>query len=67
MSQCIKCNCTLDGDDIGIFRKLINRRADQFLCKLCLARNLGVTEEQIQEKIKLFKKQGCMLFPVDGA
>lgn len=33
-----------------------------FLCRICLARELDVSPELIDEKIEEFKKQGCTLF-----
>lgn len=66
MSTCIKCNKILTGDEIGVYKKLVNRMAEQFLCKACLAEEFGVKEELIDAKIKQFKKIGCLLFPVES-
>lgn len=62
MSECMRCRRKLTGDEIGIYRKLINREAGQFLCKTCLARELNVEEDRIDAKIRQFKKTGCALF-----
>lgn len=65
MAECMKCNQKLTGDDIGIYRKMVHRNANQFLCKACLAEWFGVEEGQIDEKIRQFKKLGCMLFAIE--
>jgi len=62
MDKCIKCGCQLTSDDIGLTKKLINRGAEEFMCIDCLAQKFKVTPERLQEKIKEFKEQGCLLF-----
>ena len=49
-------------DEIGITLKLIGEDTTAFYCLDCLADYLGVTGEDILDKIKEFKKQGCKLF-----
>ena len=66
MSNCMKCNRLLTGDDIGIYKKIVNRMANEFLCKTCLAEEFGVKEEIIDKKIKQFKEIGCLLFPLES-
>lgn len=62
MSLCKNCQKDLTFNDIGAYKKFVNRGATEFLCKSCLAKKLDVPLEIIEEKIKVFKKQGCSLF-----
>ena len=62
MASCMQCGKELTHNEIGAHRKFINRGAEEFYCKQCLAAHLGVTPERIDEKIELFKRQGCTLF-----
>ena len=59
---CLKCGSELTGDEIGLYRKLINRAAKEYMCVPCMAEYFGVTEKLIREKIEYFKKSGCTLF-----
>ena len=49
-------------NEIAIYRRLIHREAEEYLCKKCLAASLGVSEEDIDKKIEHFKSIGCTLF-----
>ena len=62
MASCMQCGKELTHNEIGAHRKFINRGAEQFYCTQGLAAHLGVTRERIDEKIELFKRQGCTLF-----
>ena len=62
MAQCYECDRKLTGDEIAVYRKLVNRMADRFLCKTCLAAYFEVPEEKIDQKIEQFKQIGCLLF-----
>lgn len=62
MDKCIKCGKILDGDEIGLTKKIINRAATEYMCIHCLAKKFNVTEELLFKKIQDFKKQGCLLF-----
>lgn len=62
MSDCIRCKKTLTYNEIGAYKKFINRGSQEFLCKQCLAEKLDLTVERINEKIEEFKLQGCTLF-----
>ena len=52
----------LTKDEIGITKKLIGRKTDRFYCIPCLAEHLGVTEDELRNKIEEFKDEGCTLF-----
>ncbi len=63
MSGCIHCGRALEQNDIGAYRKFVNRGAkDSFLCRKCLADKLDIPPAQLEEKIEYFKSQGCTLF-----
>jgi len=62
METCIQCGAPLTSDEVGLTKKLINRGATSFLCIHCLAKEFGVSEELLQEKIMQFRAMGCTLF-----
>ena len=62
MSTCFCCGRELDADDIGAYRKMINRGAEKYLCVECLSKELKVGEDEIRRRIEQFKKAGCTLF-----
>ncbi len=62
MQTCMECEKRLTSDEIAIYRRLIYRDAEEYLCKACLAKKMRVTEKDIEEKIVHFKKIGCTLF-----
>ena len=49
-------------DEVAIYRRLIHREAEEYLCRECLAGVLGVPAEVIDSRIAYFKKIGCTLF-----
>jgi len=49
-------------DEIGITKKLINRGATAFYCKLCLANEFHCEVALIDDKITQFREMGCTLF-----
>ncbi len=60
---CYVCGKTpLTKDEIGITKKLIDKRTTQFYCLACLAEQLEVSEEELVAKIEEFKEEGCTLF-----
>lgn len=61
--HCIACGKEpLTKDEVGITIKLVGEKTTVFYCLDCLADYLGVTVEDICEKIEEFKEQGCKLF-----
>ena len=62
MANCKDCGKLLHSDEAAIYRRLIYRDAEEYLCKECLAKYLGVSVEVIEQKIKYFKEIGCTLF-----
>ncbi len=63
MANCYVCGKEdLSKDEIGITKKLIDKKAKKFYCISCLAEYLEVTEEELLDKIEEFKNEGCTLF-----
>ena len=62
MEKCAVCQKTLTRDEIGITKKLINRGAESFLCKECLARRFKIEVSDIDRLIENFRRDGCSLF-----
>ena len=62
MSKCIKCGKELRNDDIGLYKKLVNRGATEYMCINCICEYFSMTPERAQELIKKFKEDGCLLF-----
>ena len=63
IKKCYVCGKSpLTKDEIGINKKIIDKKATQFYCLSCLAEFLEVTEEELLAKIEEFKAEGCKLF-----
>lgn len=60
--KCLKCGKTLSFNEIGLFRKMVNRGATEFLCISCLAEHFKISQEDLRAKIEYFRKTGCTLF-----
>ncbi len=61
--KCIACgNAPLTKDEIGICKKLLGADTDAFYCLQCFADYLGVSAQDILDKIEEFKEEGCKLF-----
>lgn len=61
--KCYVCGkAPLTKNDIGLTKKLIDKKTDKFYCLACLAEYLEVTEEELLAKIEEFKAEGCTLF-----
>jgi len=61
--NCIKCSKDLSVYDIGFYKKLVNRGAEEFMCIPCTAGHFRMTEETAWDMIRRFQKTGCSLFP----
>lgn len=66
MSNCTDCGKELNVYDIGIHKKLVNRGAESFRCMNCTARHFDISIEMLWDKVDLFVKQECSLFPKKG-
>ena len=61
--KCYVCGKSpLSKDEIGLTKKLIDRKTTTFYCLSCLAEYFEVTEEELTAKIEEFKNEGCTLF-----
>ena len=47
----MECGKPLSFNEIGAYKKFVNRGSTRFLCKTCLAQKLNVTTEEIDRKI----------------
>ena len=64
MERCAACGKNpLGKDEVGVCKKLIAEDTTRFYCLVCLAEYLGVTAQDILDKIEDFKEEGCVLFP----
>ena len=60
---CVSCGKDLfKKNEIGINKKLLGDTTTAYYCMDCLAEYLGVTVQDIEDKIEEFKEQGCKLF-----
>lgn len=62
MAVCTQCGKSLSHNEIGLFKRLVNRDSTEFLCLECLAKAFRVPEERLKEKIREYIRQGCTLF-----
>lgn len=61
--KCYVCGKTpLTKNEVGLTKKLVDKKATSFYCINCLAENLEVTTEELEAKIEEFKEEGCTLF-----
>ncbi len=62
MAKCKKCGRELENDEIGIYKRMVNRGATEFLCIKCLADYFEISEDFVRSKIEHFRNMGCTLF-----
>jgi len=61
--ECFACGKeNLQKNEVGLCKKMLGRSIKRFYCYDCIADHLGVTVEEMFEKIEEFKQQGCKLF-----
>ncbi len=61
--SCVSCGKeALEKNEIGINKKLLGEQIETFFCMDCLADYLGVSVQDVLDKIEEFKDQGCKLF-----
>lgn len=63
--SCMKCHRALTADEIGLYKKLVNRGALEFLCLECLSQRFACSPALLQRKVDEFRRMGCMLFASD--
>ncbi len=64
--RCFRCGRPLTGDDVGLYKKLFNRGATEFLCLSCTSAHYGISETRARELIDHFRRSGCALFASPG-
>ena len=62
MSKCYKCNRELISDETALYKKTVDRMADEFLCIDCLAERFEATREELEKMIERLRESGCTLF-----
>ena len=63
VKACYVCGKTpLSRDEIGLTKKLLDRKSHIFYCLPCLAEYLEVSEDELLAKLEEFKGEGCSLF-----
>lgn len=65
MWYCKKCGSEMCRDEVAVYMRMCDRRATEFLCKVCLAEFYGCGTDAIDRKIDQFKRIGCVLFELD--
>ena len=61
--NCVACGIeNLSKDTIGINKKLLGTKIENYYCMDCLANYLDVTVDDLLDKIEEFKEEGCKLF-----
>ena len=59
----MNCGKELLSDEIAIYKKLVNRGAEKYLCIDCLAEYFKCNRKAIEDKIDYYRKSGeCTLF-----
>ena len=61
--SCLECGARLDAIDVGAYRKLMDRSAEEYLCRKCLAKSLRWTDDYMESVIKMHRERGCGFFP----
>lgn len=60
---CAYCgNEKLTKDEIGLNRKIIHSQIERMMCLTCMAKYFETNEEELKDRIRLFKNQGCIRF-----
>ena len=58
--KCYVCGKTpLTKDEIGLTKKLIDKKITKFYCLSCLAEYFEVEVDELLAKIEEFKNEGC--------
>lgn len=61
--SCSSCSKSpLTKNEVGANKKLLGTDIKQYYCIDCLSAYLEVTPEEIEDKILMFKEEGCTLF-----
>ncbi|MBQ3640822.1 hypothetical protein II906_02675 [bacterium] len=61
-NKCLVCGEKVDKVSIALCLKLFGRTTKKIMCLTCLANDLETDENELLEKAKEFKAEGCKLF-----
>lgn len=61
--RCIECEGNIDTYDVGAFQKFVDKSAKKYMCRKCLAKHMGWSDEYLEELILFYRRRGCLLFP----
>ena len=62
-TPCAYCDKeVLSKDTVGLNKKLIHPQIKRMMCLTCMAEYFETTEEELEEMIERFKREGCLLF-----
>jgi hypothetical protein len=63
MKACLHCGKEILGDESAIYRKLVNKLAEEFLCIPCLAVYFNCAQARIRDLIRFYRESGtCAMF-----
>ena len=61
--DCVSCGAEdISKNTIGINKKLLGKKIENFYCMECLANSLECTVQDLIDKIEEFREEGCTLF-----
>lgn len=61
--SCLRCGAGLCSDEKALYKKLVFRAAEEFLCLDCLSAELNTTRSRLQSLIDYYHRTGiCCLF-----
>ena len=60
--HCVLCGAKLTRDEIGLYKKLVNRGATTFHCKTCLCEEFHMTPKQADEHDRELPGAGMCAF-----
>lgn len=59
---CIECEKPLTSDEKALYKRLVKRTAEEFLCIPCMAKHFQTDEDTLYRRIEMYRKIGCELF-----
>jgi hypothetical protein len=60
---CLNCGKEILGDESAIYRKLVSKTAENYLCIPCLAKHFNCKEKNIYDLINFYRENKiCALF-----
>ena len=59
---CAECGGWMPADEVALNLKLFGMQIGRFFCVACLARRLHTEQEDLQNLILRFRKNGCTYF-----